>query len=39
MKLMNVVGYEDEKSREGSKLYLVECCEPDDNGEYEDDDG
>jgi hypothetical protein len=39
MKLMNVVRYEDEKSKEGSKLYLEECCEPNDEGGYKGDDG
>jgi hypothetical protein len=29
----------DGECKEGTKLYPQECCEPDDEGEYEDDDG
>lgn len=35
---MNVVEREDEECREGTKLCLEKCYEPNSEGEYEDDD-
>lgn len=34
-----MVDHMDGECKEGTKLYLEECCEPDDEGEYEDEDG
>ena len=34
-----MVDHMDGECKEGTKLYPEECCEPDDEGEYEDDDG
>jgi len=36
---MNMVECEDKTCRQGTKLYSEECYKPNEEGEYEDDDG
>lgn len=36
---MNMVECKDKTCRQGTKLYSQECYEPNEEGEYEDDDG